>query len=301
MSCVVATRWRPSGDSANCTRVWGGPSMSTSSSASVPPSTTATRFSTSEAVKMRFVAGSMVSACGRGKNTSSSWTVMSSRSISPMRWGGLTAIIERPTYSRSLDGSMDNSPGVSKGARLTSSLSALKRRTLPPPISETYQWLPSGSTAVWWGRQLGSKPSWVRSMVWRTVPDAASMTETLAAAWLATYTRSAVAVWPCATVAAPFSAAAAKAGRTARSPWTRAPERREYRERRQRRGAGPAWRVAVRGVSDKVITAPFDRENTLTSGDGRAHQETGVRFRFLTRNSPCDPEVTTMTPDAKNG
>ena len=186
VSCAVATRWRRSGDSANCTKVCAGPSTSASSMSPEPPSTSATRFSTSEAAKMRLASGSMARACGRGKNTSSSSTLMSSRTIAPMRCGGFTAIIERPTYSMSVAGSTVSSPGVSKGARPTRSPSALKRRTLPPPISDTYQWRPSGSTAVSCGRQLGSKPRAVMSIVRITSPEPASMMETLAAAWLAT-------------------------------------------------------------------------------------------------------------------
>ena len=114
-----------------------------------PGSTTATRFSTSDAAKTRSASASTVSAWGRGKNTSISSTLMSSLTMAPMRWGGFTAIIDRPTYSMSEVGSTASSPGVSNGACPTSSPSAVKRRTFPPPISETYQCRPSGSTAVW--------------------------------------------------------------------------------------------------------------------------------------------------------
>ena len=87
-------------------------------------------------------------------------------------------------------GSTESRPGVSKGACPTSSKSELKRRTFPPPISDTYQCSPSGSAAVWCGRLFMSKSSAVTSTVWMTSPDAASITDTLADDWFATYTRS---------------------------------------------------------------------------------------------------------------
>ena len=94
---MVATRWARSGDSANCTSVCGGPSTLASSGSPDSPSTTAMLFSTSEAEKMRFASASTIRACGRAKKTSSSSMLMSAGSMTPIRCGGFTAIIERPT------------------------------------------------------------------------------------------------------------------------------------------------------------------------------------------------------------
>ena len=70
------------------------------------------------------------------------------RSMTPMRWGGLTAFIDRPTKSRSWSGCNASIPGRSKSTCPTSSLSRLNLSTLSSPMSETYQNDPSGSTAV---------------------------------------------------------------------------------------------------------------------------------------------------------
>ena len=62
---------------------------------------------------------------------------MSSRSMTPIRCGGLTAIIERPTQIRSERGSRASMPGVSNSALPRSSPSGVSLITAPSPISET--------------------------------------------------------------------------------------------------------------------------------------------------------------------
>ena len=47
-------------------------------------------------------------------------------------------------------------------------------------MRETYQWEPSGSTAMWWGLALGEKPSSRRSTVATTSREATSTTVTAA-------------------------------------------------------------------------------------------------------------------------
>ncbi len=163
--CPPVTRVVPSGEIANCTNVWMSPGTSMSSRASSATSRAAIRFSASDAAYTRPPPGAAMRACGRGKNTSYSSISMLDRSIRPIRIGGLTAAMERPTYRTSSTGSTESMPGVSNSACPTRLLSRSNFSTRQSAISETYQCEPSGSTATWCGLQFGVKPSSVRSIV----------------------------------------------------------------------------------------------------------------------------------------
>ena len=90
---------------------------------------------------------------------------MSERRITAIRGGGLTALIERPTNIRSFEGCRAMSPGTSISTLPSTRLRRSSLRTLPAPISVTYQALPSGSTWMWWG--LALSPSAVPAQIQR--------------------------------------------------------------------------------------------------------------------------------------
>ena len=73
---------------------------------------------------------------------------MSERWISMMLEGGFTALIDRPTSSRSSVGWSASRPGTSIVACPTISFARLNLSTRFAPMSDTYQCDPSGSTTT---------------------------------------------------------------------------------------------------------------------------------------------------------
>src|SRR5690606_3835486 len=133
----------------------------------------------------------------------------------PMRSGGFTAVMDRPTSSTSSVGCSASIPGTSNSATPTTRLDRSSLTTRFSPINDTYQYDPSGSTTTWWGFAFGPNPSCFRSTTSTTsfVPE--SISDTVASSWLQTYTSGPVAVRDGAAPAPPVDAVAQPAASTA--------------------------------------------------------------------------------------